>query len=175
MAYRVRLISTLAAAGAAALALAAPAGARDIATIDGWELNTTGKACSMTSTFSDDVMIGLIWSPARGELSFIAAGPKWDELSAGKTTALQFTFDGDGPFTQWEDEHARVVPNGIGKLSVISTWGADHKDDLAKSVAAASKVSVRVGGRDLGSYDLAGSPAAYRALMKCGKQVAKAD
>jgi hypothetical protein len=174
MAHRVRFVSTLAAA-TAALALTAPAGARDIATIDGWELNTTGKACSMTSTFGDDVMIGLIWSPASCELSFIAAGPKWGDLRAEKTTALQFTFDGDGPFNQWEDEHARVVPNGVDKLSVISTWGADHKDDLAKSVTAAGKVTVRVGGRDLGSYDLAGSPAAYRALMKCGKQVAKAD
>jgi hypothetical protein len=173
MAYRVSLLSTLAAC-TAALALAAPAGARDIATIDGWELNTTGKACSMTSTFSDDVMIGLIWSPRTGELSFIAAGPKWDDLRAQKTAALELTFDGDAKYAQWEDPKAAVVPNGIGKLALISTWGADHKEDLARTVAAASRVSVRVAGRDLGAYDLAGSPAAYRALMKCGNQVAKA-
>jgi hypothetical protein len=29
-----------------------------------------------------------------------------------------------------------------------------------------------VGDRDLGSYDLAGNAAAYRALMRCGNQVA---
>ena len=173
MAHRITVLATLAAAGAA-LALAAPAGARDVATIDGWELNSTGKACSMTSTFSDDVMIGLIWSPASGELSFIAAGPKWNELRAQKTAALELSFDGDAKFAQWEDQQARVVPNGVDKLAVISTWGAAHKDDLAKAVAGASKVTVRVGGRDLGAYDLAGSPAAYRALMKCGGQVAKA-
>jgi hypothetical protein len=174
MACRVSLLSTLAAC-AAALAVAAPAEARDIATIDGWELNTTGKACSMTSTFSDDVMIGLIWAPVRGELSFIAAGPKWDKLRAQKTAALELSFDGDVPYAHWEDRQAVVAPNGVDKLSVISTWGADHRDDLAKTVAGASRVSVKVAGRDLGAYDLAGSPAAYRALMKCGKQVAKAD
>jgi hypothetical protein len=173
MAYPVRLLSTLAAA-AAALALAAPAGARDVSTIDGWELNATGKACSMTSTFSDDVTIGLIWTPATGDLSFIAAGPKWDELRAQATAALELSFDGDSPYSQWEDQRANVMPNGVGKLAVIGSWGASHKEDLAKAVAAASKVTVRVGGRDLGEYDLAGSPAAYRALMKCGTQVAKA-
>jgi hypothetical protein len=169
MAYRVSIPATFAAA-AAALVLAAPAGAREVSTIDGWELNSTGKACSMTSTFSDDVMIGLIWTPATGSLSFIAAGPKWNELRAQKTAAVELTFDGGSPYTQWEDDRATVVPNGIDKLSVIADWGPSHKDDLAKAVAAASKVSVKVGGRDLGAYDLAGSPAAYRALMKCGGQ-----
>jgi hypothetical protein len=170
MAYRIPALLAL----AAAAALAGPAAARDVATIDGWELNSTGKACSMTSTFSDDVTIGLVWSPATGELSFLAAGPKWNELRAQKTAALELSFDGDVPYAHWEDRQAVVVPNGVDKLSVISTWGADHKEDLAKTVAAASRVSVRVAGRDLGAYDLAGSPAAYRALMKCGNQVAKA-
>jgi hypothetical protein len=174
MAYRVPALIALAGA-AAALTSAAPAGARDVATVEGWELNATATACSMTSTFADDVTIGLVWSPGRGELSFLAAGPKWNELRSQTTTALELTFDGDSPYSQWEDQQANVVPNGAGKLAVISNWGPEHKDDLAKAVAAASRVSVRVGTRELGAYDLAGSRAAYRALMKCGTQVAKAD
>jgi hypothetical protein len=170
MAYRIPALLAL----AAAAALAGPAAARDVATIDGWELNSTGKACSMTSTFSDDVTIGLVWSPATGELSFLAAGPKWNELRAQKTAALELSFDGDARFAQWEDQQARVVPNGVDKLAVISTWGADHKDDLAKAVAGASRVTVRVGTRELGAYDLSGSPAAYRALIRCGSRMAKA-
>jgi hypothetical protein len=35
-------------------------------------------------------------------------------------------------------------------------------------------VTVRVGTRELGAYDLSGSPAAYRALIRCGSRMAKA-
>ncbi len=38
--------------------------------------------------------------------------------------------------------------------------------------STAGHVTIRVGDRALGSYDLAGSPAAYRALTHCGGQIA---
>ncbi len=167
MAYRVSIPATFAAA-AAALVLAAPAGAHEATTVEGWELNTTGDVCSMTSTFSDDVMIGLIWTPGTGNLSFVAGGPKWSELREKKTAALELSFDGGAPYSQWADEVATVVSNRDGNLTVIGDWGPSHKEDLAKTVASASKVTVKVGGRALGTYDLAGSPAAYGALMRCG-------
>ncbi len=92
-----------------------PAGARDISTVDGWELSTTGKTCTMVSTFADDVMIGLILSPKTGELGFMAAGHEL-EGAADKE-------DGRGrphvrrrrPITQWEDQRAVVDLSAPGK------------------------------------------------------------
>ena len=167
-----RSIATFLVLAALAPAFAPLAAARDISTIDGWELSTTGKTCTMATTFADDVTIGLVWSPRTGELGFMAAGLRWNELNDRKTVALDLSFDGDGPITQWEDERATVVLGGTGKTAAIANWGADHTDELAKTVGAASHVTVRVGDRDLGSYDLAGNAAAYRALMRCGNQVA---
>lgn len=166
--------STIASLAFAALVtvLAAPAAARDISTIDGWELSTTGKTCTMATTFDDDVTIGLVWSPKTGELGFMAAGLRWNELQDRKTTPLDLSFDGTGPISQWEDQRATVVLGGAGKTAAIANWGADHADELAKAVAGASHVTVRVGDRDLGSYDLAGNTSAYRALMRCGNQIA---
>jgi len=166
-----RFTSAFALAAGAAL-LAAPAGARDISTIDGWELSTTGKTCTMVTTFADDVMIGLILSPKTGELGFIAAGTNWKELRSQKTVAVDLTFDGAAPILQWEDQRAVVDLGGLGRDAAIASWGPEHAADLAKAVTTADHVTIRVGDRTLGSYDLSGSPAAYRALTHCGSQIA---
>ncbi|MGZ3270391.1 MAG: hypothetical protein ACXU71_05375, partial [Croceibacterium sp.] len=76
--------STLALA-AAALAFAGPAAAK---TVDSWEVNSTGKSCTMFSTFADDVTIGLIWTPNTGELGFIATLPHRKGWKAQSATTL---------------------------------------------------------------------------------------
>jgi hypothetical protein len=165
-------LTTIACAGAAA-ALAASAGARDFASVEGWDISTAGRTCTMASTFADDVTIGLVWSPETRELGFMAAGPGWDELRGKKTVALDLAFDGDTPLAQWEDQRAAVL-GGSEKIAAIGNWGAEHADELARAVSSSSRVTVRVGGRAVGSYDLAGSPAAYRTLMRCGAAQAPA-
>jgi hypothetical protein len=165
--------SMLGGAVAAALVagLAGPAGARSLKTVEGWEINATPKTCSMASTFSDDVTIGLIWAPSTGELGFMAGLPHSYGVGGQKTAPVSISFDGEGPYTLWEDQSAAVI-NGADSTGVIANWGAQHADDLAKAVAASTHVRVRVGDRDLGSYALAGSPAAYQALMRCGRLLA---
>ena len=167
MAKTIQGCSTLA-LGAAALALAAPAGAR---TIDSWEVVSDGKHCTMTSTFADNVSIGLIWAPKTGELAFMTAVPHLKELRGQAIAPVELTFDGTGPYTQWEDQRATVV-SGLDNDALIANWGPAHADELAKAVNAAGHVSVRVGGREIGTYDLSGSPAAYRELTHCGSQLA---
>ena len=162
-----RSISTFALA-AAALALAAPAGAR---TIDNWEVTPNGPYCSMVSTFSDNVSIGLIWAPKSGELSFMTALPHPSALGGQQAAAIELTFDGNGPYTQWEDQKATIVP-GSDSDAVVAGWGAEHSAELAKAVGAASHVAVRIGGKAIGTYDLSGNPAAYRELTHCGSQLA---
>jgi hypothetical protein len=154
--------------GAAALSFAASAGAR---TIDSWEVTPDGKTCKMVSTFADDVTIGLLWSPKSGELGFIATVPHGYGVDGTAKPRLQLSFDGDSPYTQWEDDRPTVI-TGSAADAVISTWGAAHSNELAKAMSAASHVKLRVGGKDIGTYDLAGSPAAYRALTHCGEQIA---
>jgi hypothetical protein len=162
------MIRSALALGAVTLALAAPAGAK---TVDSWEVSSSGKTCTMVSTFADDVTVGLILSPKTGELGFIATLPHPNGVRGAPTAQLQLAFDGDSPYTQWEDERATVVA-GLDNDAVISTWGAAHSEELAKAVSAASHVKVRVGDKDIGTYDLAGSPAAYRALTRCGGLIA---
>jgi len=156
---------TLAAAGAA---LAVPAGAR---TVESWEVVPSQQNCTMISTFEDDVSIGLIWSPKTGELGFMAAVPHPSGLAGRPAAALELTFDGDTPYTEWEDQRAAVVP-GNDSDAVIANWGAAHSAQLAETVGGADHVVVRIGGRTVGTYDLAGSPAAYRELTHCGSQLA---
>lgn len=151
--------------------LAAPAGARSIKTIEGWDLNSTPKTCSMATTFSDDVTISLVWAPTTGELGFMAAVPNSYDFDGQKTAPIDLTFDGGGPYRIWQDQHAILV-RGKDSIGVIANWGAEHADDLAKTVAAASHVAVRVGDHDFGQYDLSGAPAAYRELMRCGELLA---
>lgn len=162
----VKTVFTLALA-ASALALAAPAGAK---TIDNWDVATNAKSCTMVSTFADDVTVGLIWSKT-GELGFITTLPRPNGVRGRATAPVQLTFDGDSPMTQWEDDRAAVV-SGPDNDALIANWGAAHSDELARAVKAASHVKLRVGGKDVGTYDLSGSPAAYRALSHCGEQLA---
>jgi hypothetical protein len=156
---------------ALSLTLAGPADARSVKTVEGWELNMTPKTCSMAATFADNVTISLIWAPKTRELGFMAALPHSYGLGKQKTTELDLAFDGDGAYRQWQDQYATLL-GGRDSDGVIGNWGAEHSDQLAKAVAAAEHVTVRVGGREVGRYDLAGSPAAYQALLNCGKQLA---
>jgi hypothetical protein len=165
------LLIGLALAGLAA----APAAARKYGdqanTIAGWDLNSNARTCTMASTFEDNVSIALIWAPSTGELGFMAAVPLPDPLTAQATAPLRLSFDGDGPYSQWEQASAPVV-NGDDNVAVIGNWGKEHADDLAKTVAASSHVRVSIGDRDVGSYDLSGNRQAYKALMRCGEQLA---
>jgi hypothetical protein len=164
------MISTIGpcALAAAALALAAPAGAR---TVDSWEVVPNQQNCTMLSTFEDDVSIGLVWAPKTGELGFVAALPRPSGLGERPVAAIALTFDGDAPLTEWEDQQAAVLAGPVND-TVIANWGAAHADELARAVGAASHVAVSIGGRKIGTYDLSGSDAAYRALSRCGGQLA---
>jgi hypothetical protein len=152
-------------------ALAAPAAARWVDTVDGWEVDMAPKICTMTTTFSDNTSIALVWSPSTSELGFMAGVPRTPDIVARKTAPLELSFDGEGPYNQWEDQVARVVP-GEDSVGVVGNWGAEHAGELAKAVASASHVGVRVAGRDVGRYELSGGGDAYQALMKCGRLLA---
>ena len=162
--------STVRGLAAAALvpALAVPAAARWIDTIDGWEVTMTGRTCTMTTSFSDNTAVGLVWSPATSELGFVAATPPTSDIAGRKTAPLALTFDGKSPVTEWEDQAAAVIP-GDDRVGLVGHWGAEHTGQLADAVEAARHVRVRIGGRDLGEYELGESRAAYQALLKCGR------
>lgn len=149
----------------------APAGARTLSPVAGWDLNSTAKTCSMSSAFSDNVTIAFVWAPSTSELGFMAAVPPSYLAGAQQTAALELSFDGGGSYRNWQDDRATLIRGG-NSVGVMGNWGATHAADLAGAMKAASHVHVRVAGRDLGSYDLAGSPAAYEALMRCGKELA---
>ena len=106
-----------------------------------------------------------------GDEAAMAALPRPDALDTQKSAALELSFDGNGPYKDWEQANAPVT-TGDDNVAVIGNWGKEHADDLARSVAAATRVRVRIGDREVGSYDLAGSQAAYRALMRCGEKLA---
>lgn len=155
----------------AVLTLAAPAGAR---TIEGWEIRLDADSCSMSSVFEDDVTLALIWSPKNESLGFLAAGKNWERLRAlaGERASLELRFDGDARFTEWRDEGARIiVGGGSDKDGVIGFWGSERSSDLAESVTSAGSVSVSVDKLDLGAYTLGGAGAAYRELMRCGRNL----
>jgi hypothetical protein len=169
----IRSMLTGLAAAALVPALAAPAAARWIDTVDGWEVEMTPATCTMTTTFSDDTTVGLVWSPATSELGFVAATPPTPDLSGRKTAPLALTFDGKSPVTEWEDQAAAVIP-GDNSVGLLGHWGAQYTEQLAGAVQAARHVRVRVGTRDLGEYEIGRSGAAYQALLKCGRLL-KAD
>jgi hypothetical protein len=166
------LLTGLALAG---LAAASPAAARKYSdqadSVAGWDLTATPKTCSMASTFADNVTLALVWAPSTGELGFMAAVPQPSALGAQKAAALALAFDGDGPITQWEQTNAPVI-DGEDNVAVMGNWGREHSEELARTVAAAEHVRVRVGDRDVGTYDLSGNQAAYKALMRCGERIA---
>jgi hypothetical protein len=155
----------------AALSLAAPAGAR---TIEGWEVKPDGDTCSMSSVFEDDVTLALIWSPKDSSLGFLAAGEDWDRLRPleGERVGLELRFASTAEFNEWHDQGASIVAGrGNAKDGVIGYWGSERSSDLGETVASASSVSVRVDEMDLGAYELDGIGAAYRELMRCGREL----
>lgn len=170
MTHRVSVIATLA-LGAAALALAAPAGADDG---QGWEVTPNGKTCTMVSIFEDNMSVGLILTSPDGDVSFIAAGDGLEKVAgkAGGTVPLHIKFDGQVPHNDWTHQTAQVVAIGTHRVAVVADWGVPLAKEFAATVAGSNKVSIRVGDTDLGSYDLSGSREASAELMRCGARVA---
>jgi len=154
---------------AAALALAGPAAAR---TIGGWSVEPTDKTCMMSSAFADDVTLALVWDPAAGDLGFLAGGA-WETLNGkrGERVALELKFDSNAEYTEWVDEGARVIAAPGGKHAVVGSWGSQYAEAFGSTVSSASRVTVRVGETELGAYDLTGTAAAYRELMRCGREL----
>lgn len=155
----------------AAMAFAAPAGAR---TIEGWEVKPSSDSCSMSSVFEDDVTLALIWSPEGGDLGFFAASGEWDRLGAleGQGVALALRFASTAEFNEWHDDGAKIVAGrGSAKDGVIGYWGSERSPDLGETVASASSVAIRVGEIELGAYELDGIGAGYRELMRCGREL----
>jgi hypothetical protein len=170
MAHRLPLFSALAVA-AVALAAGSAAPARDT---EGWDVGPYGKVCTMTSTFEDDVSVGLIWAAPDGEVSFMTGGGDLEKIAgkAGATVSLNASFDGDVPHTDWTDERARVVSVGPHSVAVVADWGPALSKELADTVAGSSMVVVKIGDKQVGSYDLTGSRAAAEELKRCGAKIA---
>ena len=165
---RVRFHRAAAFAGVA-LALAGPAGARSVGE---WEVSPGPKSCIMLSTFEDDVSIGLL-SPKTGGLSFIAGGEGLAGLvRPGQKVGLNLKFAGKVPHDDWTDDAAAVTAMPDGRVVVMADWGTSFAAELADTVTASSTVTVSVGGKAVGTYDLSGSPLAYRQLTRCGSELA---
>jgi hypothetical protein len=168
MAYPFRF-HPAAALAAATLTLAAPAGAR---TIGDWEVASGAKSCTMLSTFEDDVSIGLV-SPRKGALSFVAGGKGMAGLvQAGQKVSLDLKFTGKVPHDDWADDAAAVVAAPDGGLMVIADWGPSFANELADTLTASSAVTMTIGGKTVGTYDLSGGAPAYRQLTRCGSELA---
>jgi hypothetical protein len=152
---------------AATLALAAPAGAKEV---DSWEVNGGAKSCTMISTFEDDVSIGLLSS--KGGLAFMAGGEGLAKLvHSGQKVSLGLKFAGGAPHNEWTDEGAQVV-KAYDSVAIVGDWGPSLSKELADTVLASKTVTVSIGGKVVGTYDLSGSPVAYRELSQCGSQLA---
>lgn len=164
----------LAAAAALVAGAAASAAPPQAHTIEGWQVGR-GKqgACMMTAMFDDaseeGVSISLVWNKAEQELGFLASSRHWNGLleRAGDPTTLALTFDGDARYRQWLHEGARFQDLG-GIEAVIGIWGPEHREALVEAITRSSKVSLEVGGSDLGAFDLSGAEPAYRELLRCG-------
>jgi len=169
MAYPVRLLSALALAAAATLAFAAPAAAR---AVGDWEVVPGARSCTMLSTFEDDVSIGLI-APRKGALSFIAGGKGIEPLvRSGQKVAVDLKFAGNVPHDDWADDAALVLAAPGGGTMVVADWGDSFAKELADTVTASRTVTLTIGGKTVGTYDLSGSPAAYGQLSRCGGELA---
>lgn len=168
MAYPVRSLSGMALAGAV-LALAAPAAA---SAVGDWEVLPGAKSCTMLSTFEDDVAIGLI-APRKGALSFIAGGKGIGPLlRPGQKVAVDLKFAGKVPHDDWADDAALVLAAPGGGTMVVADWGDAFAKELADTLTASSTVTLTIGGKTVGTYDLSGSRAAYGRLSRCGSQLA---
>ena len=171
MARMVRL--TALAAGAAAALVTAPLSAR---TVGAWEVVPSAPGtCMMVAVFDNDTWqgtsLGLVWTPAEGRLGFLAASRTWTDLHEreGDPAALQLTFDGEVDYSQWRHEGARFQNLG-GMKTIAGSWGAENSDRLAAAMTGSDAVTVRVGGTDLGTFDISGAGAAYRELLRCGER-----
>ena len=157
--------------GAAALALAAPAGAR---TVGNWEVAPDdGTACSMSTMFEDNLSLALIWSPKTGVLSLMAASNQWSGMRdrADKPVNVEFKFSGGVKYDEWQDKGARVVTGSGQRTGVVANWGADLSDELGATVSGANGVTISIDGKGAGQYDLSGTGAAYQELMRCGSHL----
>ncbi|WP_305097872.1 hypothetical protein [Croceibacterium aestuarii] len=157
---------------AAAALLAGPGQAR---TVGAWEVSRTGPdACMMSALFGSDgnvFTLALLWHASERRLEVLAAGNDWQELRRreGKTAALELTFDGRVPYSEWLSEQAAFTDLSGGLDGIVGDWGSEHSGDLAKAVTGSKNVTVKVGATDFGSFDLSGADAAYRELLRCGE------
>lgn len=161
-----RILRFAALAAGLAAAAATPAHARHV---EGWDVAPSRQgACMMTATFEDE-SIALVWNKAEQQLGFLAASERWNGLMQreGDPTSLLLTFDGDVRYPQWLHEGARFQPLR-GTEAVMGQWGPEHRDDLAEAMTRSSRVSLKVGDTELGSFDISGAGQAYRELLRCG-------
>lgn len=164
------------AAAAALVAGGAASAAPQAHTIDGWQVGR-GKqgGCMMTAMFDDrseeGIALSLVWDKAKGQLGFLASSRHWNELRerAGDPTALELTFDGEVRYRQWLHESAQFPDLG-GIEAVMGVWGPENREDLAEAVTRSRAVTLRIGGAELGSFDLSGAGPAYRELLRCGER-----
>jgi len=158
-------------AAIAALALAAPVSADDT---QGWEVSASGKTCTMLSTFEDNVSVALILSSSTGDVTFMAAGDALEKVAGkpGSTVSFNVKFDGKVPHFDWTDNAARVVPVGTHGVGVIADWGPEYSKELADTLAASGKATIRIGDQDVGVYDVSGGRAAADERRRCGAQLA---
>ena len=161
---------------AAALVAGGAAAADKPHTVDGWQVGR-GKqgGCMMTAMFDDrseeGVALSLVWDKAKGQLGFLASSRHWNALreQAGDPTALELTFDGEVRYRQWLHESAEFHDLG-GIEAVMGVWGPENREDLAEAVTRSRAVALRIGGTELGSFDLSGAEPAYRELLRCGER-----
>ena len=161
---------------AAALVAGGAAAADKPHTVDGWQVGR-GKqgGCMMTAMFDDrseeGVALSLVWDKAKGQLGFLASSRHWNALreQAGDPTALVLTFDGEVRYRQWLHESAQFHDLG-GIEAVMGVWGPENREDLAEAVTRSRAVALRIGGTELGSFDLSGAEPAYRELLRCGER-----
>ena len=164
---------TAAVAAGAAMLAAAPLQAR---MVEGWEVARSQQgACMMTAIFDNEsdagIALSLVWTKADGQLGFLAASKNWGALMKreGDPAALQLTFDGDVPYSQWLHEKARFRNLGTNE-AIIGYWGAENSARLAEAVTGSREVAVKIGETDLGTFDISGAGAAYRELLRCGER-----
>jgi len=112
-----------------------------------------------------------VWDKAKGQLGFLASSRHWNALreQAGDPTALELTFDGEVRYRQWLHESAQFHDLG-GIEAVMGVWGPENREDLAEAVTRSRAVALRIGGTELGSFDLSGAEPAYRELLRCGER-----
>ncbi len=153
------------------LALAALAGGVAVParadTVAGWEITHGRGICTMSAVFPGDTTIALIWQPESKTLTFMAGGESVAAAAGKGKAALDLSFKGGNvKYNDWTDQGAKVVERD-GTREIYADWGADLSGKLGDTVSGSGSLSLRIGDKDLGSYDLSGAPQAYRELMRC--------